>query len=104
MKKSKEYILVSRNKVLKIIAVDCQPNPLDDSTFICQYEDRKEKWRVVDRGTGMAISHGRTKKECIQQFIKRSSIYLNYKNTNPMYKKHADLFNELRKEEENGKR
>ena len=98
----KQYILVVNNGIQRLISVDAQSNPLDDSTFICKYEDRKEKWRVVDKSTGLAIVHGKTKKEAIQRFIGESSRYLNYKESNPYYQKQLTRFKELLKEVENG--
>lgn len=102
MKKAKEFIVVGAFGARRLIAVDVQINPLDTSTFICKYEDGGDKWRVVDRATGLLISHGKTKKECIQRFIDKLSDYHYYKETNPYYKKQTAQFNELRKEVENG--
>lgn len=83
----------------RVIPIEGQPNPLNDDTFICKYEDSKEKWRVVDRATGMAISHAPTKKECIRRFIDLSSRYLEYKEKNPHYQKLIAQFKELREKE-----
>lgn len=104
MKKLKEFILVGPLDNFKVIPVDADPNPLNDDTFICKYEDHKEKWRVVDRATGLMVVCGKTKKEAIQRFIDRSDKYLSYKKTNRNYQKQIERFNELRKEVENGKR
>lgn len=99
----KEYILTTTwNDRHAITQVDAQPNPLNDDTFICKYEDRREKWRVVDRATGLMISCGKTKKECLQRFIEGASKYLYYKEMNPHYQEQIIRFNELRKEVENG--
>ena len=99
MKKLKEFIVVGVFDNRRLIAVDAQSNPLDKSTFICKYEDGGDKWRVIDRATGLLISHGKTKKECIQRFNDKLSDYHYYKETNPYYKKQITQFNELREKE-----
>ena len=99
MKKLKEFILVGTLDNLRLIPVEADPNPLNDDTFICKYEDRREKWRVVDRATGLMITCGKTKKEAIQRFIDRGDKYLSYKKTNPHYQRQIARFNELREKE-----